>query len=208
MWKPVPPPQRTYKKQVFKNAGKVCDFIYQIGETPLLREPSKEVDIQKIATNDQQAKFRYAKDCLLKYRTLTGYGRGISAVQVGIHERFSIVYTPENLITIVNPHILRTSTTLLMYPEMCMSANPIIAPTIRPSWIEFEYFDEKGTKHLWDTKDATDSMKVANRVFQHEIDHMDGVINIDRVTNPRDIILESDPAFYTNATFQQTSQPD
>ena len=42
-----------------------------------------------------------------------------------------------------------------------------------------------------------------NRVFQHEFDHMEGVINIDKIKNPKEIILQSDPDFYTHARFEE-----
>lgn len=203
MWKPTPPPFKDFKKEVFEKAKKVADFIYQIGETPLLRIPSKPVDLEQIHSEDQQAKFKYLKDSLIRYRKLTGYGRGITAVQVGIRERFSVIYTPERLILVVNPRVTKISDDLLNYPEMCMSANPIIAPTVRPSWVEFEYYNELGEKHEWDTKDDTDTGRMMNRVFLHELDHMDGIINIDKVENAGGLIIESDPEFYTHASFEK-----
>lgn len=157
-----------------------------------------------ISSEDFKEKIKYIKECLLKYRELTGYGRGISAIQVGIPERFFVAYIPENILTIINPKITKLATDLLIYPELCMSANPIIAPTVRPSWIEFEYLDESGTLQKWSTKDETDLGKILNRVFQHEIDHLEGIINIDKVKNPADLILESDPNFYKTAKFQKT----
>lgn len=45
-----------------------------------------------------------------------------------------------------------------------------------------------------------------NRVFQHEIDHMNGIINIDKVKSPKELILESDPDFHKNAKFEEVSQ--
>lgn len=69
-----------------------------------------------------------------------------------------------------------------------MSVNPIIAPVDKPSWIEFEYLDEKG--------------KMYNRVFQHEIDHMDGIINIDLVKS-KELNFESDPSYYEKARFEE-----
>lgn len=202
-WKPKPAPYKEFKKDVFRKAALVSKFIYQIGEYPALREPSPDIPVEKITTKEYRDKFRYIKKCLLKYRKLTGYGRGITGVQVGIPERFSVIYMPEKLIVIVNPKILRRSKRLLIYPEMCMSANPIIAPTVHPSWAEFEYYDEKGQKKLWDTKDDTVVGMMLNRVFQHEIDHMGGIINIDKVKSPKDLILESNPDFYKNAVFEE-----
>lgn len=203
-WQPPKPPFTSFKKTVFSKAGLVTDFVFQIGEYLPLRQVSQEVNIEDIATENFKEKLAYLKECLLKYRKLTGYGRGITAVQIGIPERFSVVYTPEELMVIINPTITKSSKTLLIYPEMCMSANPIIAPTTRPSWIEFNYYDEKGKLQHWDTKDETDMGRIMNRVFQHEIDHMEGIINID-ITDPKTLILESDPDFYKNAKFEEVT---
>lgn len=204
-WKPTPPPFADFKKNVFRKAGEVSEFIYQIGELEALRKPSMEVPLDAITTDEFKTKVKYLKDSLLRYREITGYGRGITAVQIGISERFSVIYTPEDLIIIINPRITNTSTTMLTYPEICMSANPIITPTARPSWIEFEYYDENGKIQEWNDKDDTDIGKIMNRVFQHEIDHMDGIINVDKVKNPKSLILESDPKFYKNAKFEEVN---
>lgn len=189
-----------FKKKVFKGAGLVASFIYQIGETDELRKTSKEVSADKIKSIEFQGKIKYLKECLLKYRELTGYGRGITAVQVGIAERFSVIYMPDELLIIINPKIIKKSKKKYIYPEMCMSANPIIAPIIRPSWIEFEYLDEFGNKKYWNEKDENDIGKMMNRVVQHEIDHMDGIINIDKCLS-KELVLESDPDFYKKAKF-------
>ncbi len=200
-WSPLPPPFQSYKKKVFAKCSKVCDLIYSIGEYPKLRQPSKAVPIKTITSVEMQKKFTYIKRCLTLYRKRTGVGRGITGVQVGIPENFSVVYTPEKtMMIIVNPKILRTSKTFLSYPEMCMSASPVIAPVVRPSWIEFEYYDEFGKKCVWNAKDDTPAGKIMNRVFQHEIDHMKGIVNVDLVKG-KDLILECDPKFYTKAKF-------
>ncbi|KKR30114.1 hypothetical protein A2715_04095 [Candidatus Woesebacteria bacterium RIFCSPHIGHO2_01_FULL_39_32] len=215
IWKPIKPPYIEYKKKVFEKAIKVGSFIHQIGELDDLRRPSKQIPINKITSKDTKAKIKYVKNCLIKYRKLTGYGRGITAVQLGIPDRFSVIYigqtiknvknkkdvTFKDLMVTINPKITRRSKKLLRYPEMCMSATPIIVPTIRPAWIEFDYYNEKGNLQHWDTKDDTDVGKMMNRVFQHEFDHMEGIVNIDVIKNPREIILESDPDFYKNAKF-------
>jgi peptide deformylase len=205
-WKPKNPPYIKFKKKVLANAAKVADFIYQIGEFPALRQPSKEIPLEKIKTPEMQKKFAYLKNSLTKYRDLTGYGRGIAAVQIGIPERFAVIYFSGQLLLIISPKITKESKQLLKYPEMCMSANPIIAPVVRPSWIEFDYYDEFGELQHWNTKADTQMEKMMNRVFQHEIDHLDGFINIDRVASPKELILESDPTFYTTANFEEVTK--
>mgnify|MGYP003394888609 CR=1 FL=1 len=109
------PPFRKHKIKVFENAAKTSQFIYQIGESEGLRKSSSEIPVNKITSKDYQNKFRYIKNCLKKYRKLTGLGRGITAVQVGIPERFSVIYTPEKLIIIINPKITKTSKEKLKY---------------------------------------------------------------------------------------------
>ncbi len=46
--------------------------------------------------------------------------------------------------------------------------------------------------------------KMYNRVIQHEIDHLPGIINLDRVES-KEIIYESDPNFYKRAAFEPVS---
>lgn len=204
MWKPTLPPFRKYKKQQALNKLDSLGFIYQIGESPLLRQVSAEVNIAEIKKTEFQSKLKYLKKCLKRYRKHTGIGRGIAAVQLGIAERFSAVYMPEikgEMLIIINPKIIKKANEKFLYPEICMSANPLVAPVIRPSWIEFEYYDEKGNLQKWDKKTDNKLDVMYNRVFQHEIDHMDGIINIDLVQS-RFIFLESDPEFYKNANFE------
>lgn len=78
------PPFRKFKAKLFENAAKTGQFIYQIGESEYLRKPSKEIPINKITSKEYQTKFRYIRNCLRKYRKLTGVGMGITGVQVGI----------------------------------------------------------------------------------------------------------------------------
>lgn len=204
LWKPTPAPFAAHKKAVLEKAAKVTDFVHQIGEYPALRQPSKPVPLTEITGGDMHAKIEYLKDCLRRYRRLTGYGRGISAVQVGIPQRFAVVFTPDmEILTIINPKITNRSSSHYRYPEICMSANPIIAPVKRPAWVEFTYYDEDGQRHTWKTKDDTPEGRMMNRVFQHEIDHMEGIINIDKVESPSDLIMESDPSYYDTATFEE-----
>lgn len=206
-WKKILPPFRKYKQVVFGNVVTTGQFIFQIGEYEALRQPSTPVSLQEITTKEFQRKISYLKRCQRRYRKLTGMGRGITAVQVGIAERFSVIYMPElvgELLIIINPQVTKRSKILLRYPEICMSANPIIAPVIRPSWIEFSYYDENGEKKFWQTKDDTKEGRMYNRLFQHEIDHMDGIINIDTVSG-KDLIFDLDPTFYGKAKFEKVS---
>ncbi len=187
-----------FKRKVFEEAALVSDLTYQIGESPLLRQKSKDVEVSEIKSKRIQNLISKLKSTLRKYRKLTKKGRGIAAVQIGVSLKIAVVFEENKLMTIINPRILKKSKTLFKYPEICMSANPIIAKVTRPSYIEFEYLDENGIKQEWRDQEN----KILNRVFQHEIDHMEGIINIDLVDSI-DLIMLSDSKFFKNAEFEE-----
>lgn len=188
-----------HKKQVFLDAAKISHLTLQIGESDILRKKSKEVKQSQIKSTEIKKVISDLKKTLLEYKKLTGKGRGIAASQIGKLLKIAVLFTDGNLITIINPKIIKKSPELLIYPEICMSANPIIAKVIRPSWIKTEYLDEEGKKQIWNKKDL-----ILNRVLQHEIDHMEGIINIDLV-KPDQLILDSDPGYFKKAKFKKAS---
>lgn len=187
-----------YKKSVFKDAANVAHLTYQIGESDLLRKKSAIVDLKKIHSVKFRSLVTKLKTVLLEYKKLTGRGRGIAAVQIGIPLKIAVLFIGDDLETVINPKVIKKSPELLIYPEICMSANPVIAKVVRPGWVEIEYFNEKGNTVIWNNKKDL----LVNRVFQHEMDHMEGIINIDLV-KPNELILDSDPDYFKNAKFQK-----
>jgi peptide deformylase len=187
VWEPTLPPGRAYKRENLAEIRKASLFIYQVGESPLLRKPSKRIVVKDIRSPVVQAKIAYLQSCLRRYTRLTnGKGRGLAGIQVGIHERLFVAYlgkeTKNKAITVfINPKIEEESGVLLRYDEACMSANSLVAPVVRPAWIRFSYYDEQGRMQVWEQKDTTYHFRMLNRVLQHEIDHLEGIINIDKV---------------------------
>lgn len=203
-WTPVAPPFHKPKQKVFSETIATGEFIYQLGEGEL-RKPSAQVEVGEISSSLFQEKLRFVEKSLVKYREMTGMGRGISAVQVGVSECFAVVYMPESedgLFVMINPVITKESAKKLRYPEICMSAHPLIAPVVRPEWVEVAYLDRFARKQIWTMKADTREGQIYNRVLQHEIDHLNGIINIDRVASS-DLIYALDPSFYEQATFEE-----
>lgn len=191
----------SFKRSVFKKAAKVAHLTYQIGESDLLRKKSESVDIKKIKSPNIQSVIKRLVFTITEFRKLTGKGRGIAAVQIGIPLQIATLYINDQLVTIINPKIIEKSKQMLLYPEVCMSANPILVRVARAEWVKVRYFDGSGNKKIWQIKKNL----IVNRVFQHEIDHMEGIINIDLVRS-KDLILESDPKFFKNARFEKIPQ--
>ncbi len=204
-WRPQLPPYRKYKKKMYAQLGLTSGFIYQLGEEDMIRRKSREVKPEEIQSKEIQSKIKYLKRCLLKYRKITSMGRGVAGVQVGIPERLAVIYMPEEedkLLTIINPHIIDRAGDSLKFTEGCMSEGPLFAPVVRPAWIKFKYLDEQGRERMWDKKSDNPAHCIANRVFQHEIDHMDGIIFLDRGILS-ELTLDSDPQFYEQVKFEE-----
>lgn len=189
-----------YKKSVFVNAGKVAHLTYQIGESELLRKKSATVNLKEINSPKIRTLIAKLKTSLTGFRKLTGKGRGIAAVQIGTALQVAVIFIGQDLEAIINPEVIKKSPELLIYPEICMSANPVIAKVARPAWVEIEYLDAKGNKKIWQRKDQSREDLILNRVIQHEIDHMEGIINIDLV-KPGELVLDSNPDYFKSAEF-------
>lgn len=109
-------------------------------------------------------------------------GVGIAAVQVGILERMFIVNIPredkiqykEDLVEIINPRILEYSGEVV-FQEGCLSIPGYYENVVRANDINIEFFNREGRKQILR---ASGFLSVA---IQHEMDHLDGVLFIDRL---------------------------
>ncbi len=106
-------------------------------------------------------------------------GVGIAAPQVGINRRLFLIQRfdmeGKPFETIINPEIIAFSDSLHARIEGCLSI-PIIRDTVtRPWMIEVKYQDLKG-KVIQEKLDGFTA-----RIFQHEFDHLNGVLFTDRL---------------------------
>ena len=137
---------------------------------------------------------RTVKD--LKRYVLEKGGMGIAAPQVGINERFFIMsshpnerypYAPEMPITaIINPEIVSCSEETQKGWEGCLSVPSLRGNVPRHKWIKVRYFTENN--ECVETK-LDDFLA---RIFQHELDHLDGVLFTDRLDSTHDLMNEKE----------------
>lgn len=109
-------------------------------------------------------------------------GIGLAAPQVAMAKQLIVVDTdPEEAanqpIVLINPTIRRYSTDLALGQEGCLSIPGVYLDVRRPDLIEVAYKDEQGRPQVIV---ATDLLA---RVIQHEMDHLTGVMFVDRVEN-------------------------
>ena len=107
-----------------------------------------------------------------------GEGIGLAAPQVGVGKRLFICQ-PEghSLYVFINPEITLTSEELSGYEEGCLSIPGIWADVTRPQQIQIQAFNEKGKPF------RVDADGILARVIQHELDHLNGVLFIDHVSD-------------------------
>lgn len=106
-------------------------------------------------------------------------GVGLAAPQIGTSQRITILnfqLAPESSrpIILVNPVIVNASLKLATAEEGCLSLPGEFAKVTRPATVTVKFQDELGQPH------TLELAKINARVTQHEIDHLDGILFIDR----------------------------
>jgi peptide deformylase len=103
-------------------------------------------------------------------------GVGLAATQIGIIRRVFVVQTDpdEDPIAVVNPVVVDQSDETVVDDEGCLSLQGVQMPVERPTSIRLEGRDLEGGDRTLDIADH------AARVVQHEVDHLDGVLILDR----------------------------
>ena len=103
-------------------------------------------------------------------------GVGIAAAQVGILDRIIIVDIPhEGLVTFINPEIIASSKTMFEFEEGCFSVPNTFGIVNRHKSVTVRAIMLNGDLRILKTKG------LYSVVFQHEIDHLDGILFIDKM---------------------------
>lgn len=139
--------------------------IAKIGE-PVLRKKSKvvtEVNDKIRQLLDDMADTMYNAD-----------GVGLAAPQVGILKRMVVIDIGEGLIELVNPEIIETEGEYLD-TEGCLSVPGESGEVLRPYKVKVKAQDRNGE---WFEIEGEELLA---RAFCHEIDHLDGILYVDKV---------------------------
>lgn len=102
-------------------------------------------------------------------------GVGLAATQIGLDESFFVAKDKEDFIKVINPKVLSSSKKTKIYFEGCLSIPNIWGEVKRHLSIKVSYQDESG-KVISKTLTG-----VLAWIFQHEIDHLNGILFSDKV---------------------------
>lgn len=149
-----------------------------------------------------------AEDMLETMRTHSGVG--LAGPQIGVMQRIFVAEIPASRSGTAEPHPQSGKCYVLINPEITQSAGDWVEdregclsiPTWyglveRPAWVEVKALDLQGKKI---------KLKVDNllaRVFQHELDHLDGILFVDHIQDREkklwQVLPEEEPAAKTEA---------
>ncbi|MDR1047931.1 MAG: peptide deformylase [Treponema sp.] len=109
-----------------------------------------------------------------------GKGIGLAGPQVGVLERIFAVHVEGDVPRIfINPSILETSQELVKYEEGCLSIPGVYADIVRPKTVKVQAWNERGRPF------TLEANGILARVIQHEYDHLEGGLFIDRLSEEK-----------------------
>lgn len=147
--------------------------LHYLGDR-VLRQPAK-----RIAKVDDSIR-QLAREMLQTMYSSNGIG--LAAPQVAVNKQLIVIDCepdkPENPpLILINPQIIGYSPELCKAEEGCLSIPDVFLDVIRPQAIEVSYKDEQGKPR------KLQANGLLARVIQHEMDHLNGVMFVDRVDN-------------------------
>jgi peptide deformylase len=153
--------------------------VLQLGD-PGLRAVARPVADPSSA--EIQALVRDLADTLAYWRATTGYGRGIAAPQIAAGVRVIFLQLPgAEPWPLVNPEITWRSEEKIVVWDACLSFLSIFMQVERHREIVVRYQDLRGE---WKEVRAGEERHLSE-LLQHEIDHLDGILAVDRITDIR-----------------------
>lgn len=167
---------------------------------PVLRGKAKEVEIKDITSPAIQKIIANMKEALESQAD----GVAIAAPQIGVPLRIFIVSRRAEIImkeletepekelakitdtVYINPQIKKTSRKKVPLDEGCLSVRYLYGKVKRAEKVTVEAYNEKGEKF---TKGGSGLLA---QIFQHETDHLDGVLFIDKAENVVEVLPEKE----------------
>src|SRR5882762_8332475 len=153
--------------------------VLQLGD-PALRAVAAPVEVA--TAPGIRALVEDLADTLAYWRNTTGYGRAIAAPQIGELVRVIFLQLPgAEPWPLVNPEIIWKSGEKIVVWDACLSFLSIFMQVERYREIKVRYQDLQGERreiHVGTERDLSE-------LLQHEIDHLDGILSVDRITDIR-----------------------
>ena len=154
--------------------------ILQLGD-PRLRQISAPVE--NIDNPQVQADGQRVLRALQAFRAEHGFGRATAAPQLGIQRRMIALCLPDWPELLINPEITwRSEKTVTLWDD-CMCFPFLLVRVQRAASISVRFLDADGHARQRESLDTATS-----ELLQHEIDHLDGILAVDRAIGPDPLV--------------------
>jgi peptide deformylase len=149
-------PILTYGNELLRKTSRVVPDVANLGE------PVLNLIEEMLATLDAQR------------------GLGLAAVQVGSLLRLFVTHVKGDIQRVfINPEIVETSLEVGPFEEGCLSIPGVDAEVVRPLAVRIQAWDRKGRPFVLTAEG------LLSRVVQHETDHLNGILFLDRIEPKR-----------------------
>ena len=155
--------------------------IKRLGD-PILLEKSSIVEIGDPAIEKLEQDLR---DTARAFNQKKGWGRAISAVQIGELKRVIYMDAPQELL-LINPVIVNHSKETIEIWDDCMSFPDLLIKVKRYRSFTLQYLDKN-----WHTQSLLVEGEMSE-LLQHELDHLDGILATMRAVDNSQIVLQSE----------------
>lgn len=142
--------------------------ILQLGD-PLLRAVSKP-----IPPEDAAGIIRDLEETLAEFRRECGFGRGISAIQIGLAVRVIFLELGGLRYELINPEITWFGPDTFTLWDDCFSFPNLLVRLERRRAVRLRYQTPSGAEG------ELEAFGPLSELIQHEVDHLDGVLAVDR----------------------------
>ena len=157
--------------------------ILQLGD-PRLRWPSKAVPDARAA--DVRVLLNRMHAALAGFRARHGFGRALAAPQLGRRLRIVAFDLGRGPRALINPRITARSDATFTLWDDCFSFPDLLVRVRRARSITLEFEDEGGRVQRW-----TDLAPAEAELFQHELDHLEGVLAVDRALDAEALVTRA-----------------
>jgi len=144
----------------------VATFPIRVFGDPVLRQRAveiEEIDAKIVRLSEEMVETMYAAP-----------GVGLAAPQVGIERRIFVYDVGEGARTVINPEIIESSGEW-DYEEGCLSVPDLHWTIVRPKQVHLVGYDLQGNEL------SVEADEYLARVLQHELDHLDGILLLERL---------------------------
>ncbi len=152
--------------------------ILELGNSYLWEQCSP---VEEVSSASVSSLIHDLRDTMEAFREEHGFGRAIAAPQIGVLQRVIYVDTGPGEFrgAMINPQIMSESGERLELWDGCFCFPKIMARVSRAQQVRVEYLDETGELQ------ALEAAGELAALLQHEVDHLNGVLAIERAVSPK-----------------------